>query len=85
MISVFGSERRSQTEPERAAALRRGLTPAQKSALVVLEGFQWRLAFVRRPLFGDPIPVVVDRSGQRSVVIETDGSINERPALRMRD
>jgi hypothetical protein len=81
---VFGSERRRQTGPERAVALRSGLTPAQRNALVVMEGFQWKLAFVRRPLFRDPMPVLVDRSGDRCVVIEADGSINERPALRLR-
>ena len=83
-ITVFGSERRHRTEPERAVALRRGLTPAQLTTLGLLEGFQWTLAFVRRPLFRDPVPVVVDRSGQRCVVIEADGAINEQPSLRLR-
>ena len=81
---MFGSERRRQTEPERAAALRRGLTAAQLTTLDTLEGFHWRLAFVRRPLFRDPVPVAIDRSGNRFVVIEPDGAINETPALRIR-
>ena len=81
---MFGSERRRQAEPERSVALRRGLTPAQLSTLVVLEGFQWTLAFVRRPLFGDPVPVAVDRGRQRFVVIRADGSIDETPGLRLR-
>lgn len=81
---MFGSERRRQTEPERAAALRRGLTGAQLATLDTLEGFHWRLAFVRRPLFRDPVPVVFDRSGNRFVVIEPDGGINEAPPLRVR-
>ena len=81
---MFGSERRRQTEPERAAALRRGLTAAQLATLQTLEGFHWRLEFVRRPLFRDPLPVVFDRSRHRFVVIEPDGSINETPSLRVR-
>jgi hypothetical protein len=81
---MCGSERRRQTEPERAAALRRGLTVQQLATLVTLEGFQWTLAFVRRPMFQDPVPVVFDRSSNRYVVIEPDGRINETPGLIVR-
>ena len=81
---MFGSERRRPTEPERAAALRRGLTFRQLATLATLEGFQWTLAFVRRPLFRDPLPVVFDRGGERHVVIEADGSINEQSGLVVR-
>ncbi len=81
---MFGSERRRQTEPERAAALRRGFTSRQLATLGTLEGFQWELKFVRRPLFCDPVPVVFDRSRNRYVVIESDGSINETPGLTIR-
>ncbi len=81
---MFGSERRRQTEPERAAALRRGLTAPQLATLETLEGFHWTLAFVRRPLFRDPVPVVFDRSSNRYVVIESDGSINDQPGLVIR-
>lgn len=83
---MFGSERRRQTEPERAAALRRGLTAAQLATLQTLEGFHWRLEFVRRPLFRHPLPVVFDRSRSRHrfVVIEPDGGINETPLVRVR-
>ena len=81
---MFGSERRRETEPERVAALRSGLTPRQLATLQTLEGFQWTLAFVRRPMFRDPVPVAFDRSGMRHVVIEADGSINENPGLTIR-
>jgi hypothetical protein len=57
---------------------------AQQATLGTLEGFGWRLAFVRRPLFRDPVPVAFDRSGGRFVVIEADGGIDETPALRVR-
>jgi hypothetical protein len=81
---MFGSERRQKTGPERAAALRRGLTSQQLATLATLEGFQWTLAFVRRPMFRPPVPVASDRSGERHVVIEADGSINEQPGLVIR-
>jgi hypothetical protein len=81
---VFGSERRQQSGPEQAAALRRGLTAAQLSTLQTMEAFQWRLEFVRRPLFRDPVPVLFNPLQNRHVVIEADGSIDERPALRIR-
>ncbi len=81
---MFGSERRRVTEPERVAALRSGLTPQQLTTLLTLEGFQWTLAFVRRPMFRDPVPVAFDRSGTRKVVIEADGSLNENHGLTIR-
>jgi hypothetical protein len=80
---MFGSERRRQTQLEHAA-LRRGLTAQQLATLATLEGFQWTLAFVRRPLFRDPVPVLFDRSRNRHVVIEPDGRINEAPGLKIR-
>jgi len=81
---VFGSERRQQSGPQQAAALRRGLTTAQLSTIQTLEAFQWSLAFVRRPLFRDPLPVMFNRGQDRYVVIGADGSIDETPALRIR-
>lgn len=81
---MFGSERRRQAETERVAALRSDLSPKQLPALLTLEGFQWTLAFVRRPMFRDPVPVAFDRSGTRHVVIEADGSLNENHGLTIR-
>jgi hypothetical protein len=69
----------------RAAELRAALTPAQRRALETLEHFGWTLKFVRRPMFLDPVPVVVDRSGERHAVLEPDGSVDENTTLRLRD
>ena len=69
----------------RAAELRAALTPAQLRALETLEHFGWSLKFVRRPMFLEPVPVVVDRSGERHAVLEADGTVNEDPALKLRD
>jgi len=77
------------TAAERRAArqqqdLRAGLTPGQLRAVETLEAFQWRLAFVRRPLFRDPIPVMFDRGDTRFVVVQADGTLDENPTLKLR-
>ncbi|MCL1635015.1 hypothetical protein M2650_10280 [Luteimonas sp. SX5] len=82
---MFGRERRRQTENRDAAALRAGLTPQQLSALETLEQFQWTLRFVRRPMFMEPIPVVVDRTGKRHAVLRADGTLDESPDFKVRD
>lgn len=81
--AMYGQERRRAATDD--AALRAGLTPAQLKALETLEHFRWTLKFVRRPMFRDPIPVVVDREGKRYAVLEADGTLNENPGLRIRD
>ena len=65
-------------------ALRAGLTPAQVMTLEALEIFQWKLAFVRRPLFQAPIPVLFDRDHTRHVVIQEDGTLDESQTLVLR-
>lgn len=52
--------------------------------LEALEIFHWRLAFVRRPLFRDPIPVLFDRDDSRYVVIQPDGTLDESGTLKLR-
>lgn len=76
--------RKTKTQPD-AARLRDGLTPQQLATLETLEYFRWTLRFVRRPLFHDPVPVVVHPDGQRFAVLEADGSINESPDIKLRD
>ncbi len=77
-------ERRAAAPAADPAALRAGLRPAQLVTLEALEIFRWRLAFVRRPLFQAPIPVLFDQAGSRHVVIEEDGSLDEHPTLQLR-
>ena len=52
--------------------------------LEALEIFQWKLAFVRRPLFQAPIPVLFDRDHTRHVVIQEDGTLDESQSLVLR-
>ena len=84
-------ETRSSLEPRRKrapacdpVALRDGLTPAQLTTLEAMEIFRWRLAFVRRPLFQAPIPVLFDKDETRHVVIREDGTLDEHPTLKLR-
>jgi len=78
---VSTAERRGSDDP---AALRRGLTAAQREAVETLEHFGWQLRFVRRPLFREPVPVLFDRDGERFVVLEPDGSLDESQSLQLR-
>ena len=79
---MSGKERRKIVQPLDDAALRLGLTDAQRSTLEQLEHFQWTLEFVRRPLFQDPLPVMFDRERKRCVALLPDGSLDEAPKLR---
>ncbi|NZA27795.1 hypothetical protein H0E84_15560 [Luteimonas sp. SJ-92] len=64
--------------------MRTGLTPPQQVTLEAMEIFRWRLAFVRRPLFQAPIPVLLDQDETRHVVIREDGTLDEEPTLKLR-
>ncbi|MEN1925781.1 hypothetical protein [Luteimonas qiangzhengi] len=81
---MYGRERRRSGDLD-PHALREGLTAAQAKALQTLEQFGWTLKFVRRPMFMDPVPVAFDRNGEKWVVIEADGSLNENPGFKLRD
>jgi len=76
-------ERRKHVSAE-SALLRAGLTAAQLVTLEALEIFRWRLAFVRRPMFQAPIPVLFDKDDTRFVVILEDGTLDEQPTLKLR-
>lgn len=60
------------------------LNDAQRRSLIRVEEFGWRLAFIRRPVFQDIVPVVVSDDGKRHGVLEEDGSINTQHELVIR-
>lgn len=60
------------------------LNDAQMRSLNRVEEFGWRLAFVRRPVFQDIVPVIVSDDGTRHGVLEEDGSINTQHELIIR-
>ncbi|WP_235578529.1 hypothetical protein [Pseudoxanthomonas sp. Root65] len=78
-------ERRKGAPKMDHATLLAGLTPAQQATIHTMETFHWRLTFVRRPLFKTPVPVLFNREGDRHVVVNEDGTIDEQPALTLRD
>ena len=78
-------ERRKGAPKLDDATLLAGLTPEQQATIHTMETFHWRLKFVRRPLFKIPIPVLFNREGDRYVVVNEDGTIDETPALKLRD
>lgn len=77
-------ERRRDALATDTTPLHEGLRPAQLVTVEALEIFGWRLAFVRRPLFQAPVPVLFDREDTRHVVILEDGTLDERPVLPLR-
>ena len=60
------------------------LTEEQQCKLRQLEGFGWRLEFVRRPLFQEPVSVVCDAEGRKIGTLEKDGSVNMEPDIKLR-
>lgn len=80
-----GRPERRRGPPPGPETMRQWLNPAQLETLEALEIFKWRLAFVRRPMFQPPIPVVFDADGTRFVVILEDGTLDEHPTLRLRN
>jgi hypothetical protein len=68
--------------PDNAAEM---LNQLQLLALHKIEGFGWRLQFIRRPLFQDVVAVVVDSGGKKIGVLEEDGEINMNPDIEVRE
>ena len=68
--------------PENAEEL---LNQLQILALRQMEGYGWRLQFIRRPLFQEPVPVVMDADGQKIGILEDDGRINLEPDIEVRE
>jgi hypothetical protein len=64
--------------------LMRLLNQLQILALRQIEQFGWSLEFVRRPMFENPIAVVMDGRGARIGVLEEDGRINMEPDIEVR-
>ena len=62
----------------------RGLSAPQLTTLAELEQFGWRLGFVRRPLFQAVVPVVFSPDRVSYAVLRTDGSVDERPDIKVR-
>jgi hypothetical protein len=57
----------------------------QQDQLRNIEGFGWKLFFIRRPSFCDPTIVVCNQEGDSVGVLEEDGRLNLDPNIIVRD
>ena len=60
------------------------LSAPQLSTLNKMEGFGWALAFIRRPLFQDVVPVLRHPDCNRWATLESDGAFNGQPDIEIR-
>lgn len=82
--SIIDRERR-QVRLVPGATLRAQLNEDQLMTLCELERYGWELKFVRRPLFKDPIPVVIDGDRKSFSVLRPDGTLEDHPSLKWRN
>jgi hypothetical protein len=68
-------ERRSNQKPV-PDGLEKILNGSQLAALRQIRQLGWRLEFVRRPLFMDPVPVVYNAKSDEIGVLDPDGILN---------
>jgi len=61
------------------------LNAVQIKALRQIENFGWELKFVRRPLFQDPIAVIINNDGDRVGTLEPDGRIDLQQNFELRN
>lgn len=73
-----------KTDKQVPQDLMRLLNQLQILALRQIEQFGWSLKFVRRPMFENPIAVVMDGRGAKIGVLEEDGRINMEPDIEVR-
>ncbi|MFT7558183.1 MAG: hypothetical protein ACI93R_000075 [Flavobacteriales bacterium] len=64
--------------------LREFLNEDQRQTLRKMESFGWHLAFIRRPLFQEPVAIVANSEDSEFSVLEKDGSINNEPDVFLR-
>lgn len=83
-MAEIGLKDRRDTADASTYALRAQLNEAQLQTLSGLERFGWEIQFVRRPLFQDPIPVVVDGDRKHFAVLTPEGELDESPRFRFR-
>jgi hypothetical protein len=79
----MNTERRTGKDPI-PKNLERLLSDTQVLALHQIENFGWHLEFMRRPLFQDPVAVVVNADRTQIGVLEEDGRINMEPDIKIR-
>lgn len=61
------------------------LNEEQKEVLEKIEVYGWNLKFIRRPLFQEPVAVVINSHGNSIGVLEEDGRLNIESDIIIRD
>jgi hypothetical protein len=61
------------------------LTQDQLDALNQVGNFGWQLKFIRRPVFQDPIVILISNNGEKIGLLEKDGRIKMDPDITIRD
>lgn len=82
--SSSGRERRDRSQPI-PVNLSSYLNEDQSLSLRQMGLFGWQLAFVRRPMFQDPVFFVVNEDKSLYGLLEKDGYINTTAAIAVRE
>ena len=80
----MGEEKRKGMSPI-PENLKEVLNEAQLMMLNKMEGFGWRLEFVRRPLFQGLVPGLFHPDSKQSGVLENDGTLNMQSDSMIRE
>lgn len=68
-------DKRSTIQPARKE-LESKLSREQLISLRRMEALGWSLQFIRKPLFQDAVPIILEGNGKRIGVLEVDGRLN---------
>ena len=79
----MGVERRKQ-DNQMHDSLDDILNEAQLATLNSMEGFGWSLAFVRKPLFQEVVPVLLHADNDKLGTLDEDGKLNVQPDIKFR-
>jgi hypothetical protein len=60
------------------------LNEMQLLTLSKMEGFGWMLAFIRRPLFQNIVPILLHPDNDALGTLEGDGALNMQPDIEFR-
>ncbi len=82
-LTVVDTERRSE-EAYFSESLSEVLNQSQLLTLSNLERFGWMLAFIRKPLFQDTVPVLFHPDTRKLGILNGDGGFNTRPNIKFR-
>ena len=81
---MTGLERREATQAV-PADVNEYLNQQQRRTYNSMQGFGWRMYFIRRPLFQHTTAVMINNEGTRIGVLEMEGHFDMSPTLELRN